>query len=127
MSGGWAGSGEASCDVFWGSHGCGLAKGHPDQDRHVCGDSGDGMCSTVSWAQDEHTGLWVWDWRFSDDGETAQGTAYVPGVWGADLPVDRQVSDETTELVRAVRESAGLLPVMIDGQWRKVSGEPWAD
>lgn len=121
---GWAGQGTA-CAVFWGSHGCGLASGHDNQDLHVCGDSSDGVCSTVSWAQDEHTGLWLWDLHFNDGGT---GAWYPTAVFGEDVPADRVPAQGAVDIVRAARQSAGLLAVLRDGKWVKAgTGEPWTD
>jgi hypothetical protein len=116
----------SDCRVYWGSHGCELGRGHPEPDRHVCADDG-GLCSEIRWTQDPRTGLWVWDWRFSTDGVVVDpGQAFPAAVWGEDLPADRQTDHDAAELVHALRQSAGELPVMRDGKWvRAGDGSAW--
>lgn len=117
-----------SCRVFWGSHGCGLERGHGEPDRHLCWDPEDGLCSAIEWAQDERTGLWVWDWRFSGEGQTLGGTAFPTQAFGEDVPDDQLVSRAAVDTVHAVRQSVGELAVMRDGKWVRASdGAPWSD
>jgi hypothetical protein len=124
----WAGPGQPDCDVYWGTHGCGLVEGHPEPDRHVCGYRVDGACSEIRWAQDPRTGLWVWDWRFSSDGVTFGGQAFPTQAFGVDVPADRHVSPGVVDMVHAVRQSAGELAVMRGGRWVRASdGAPWID
>jgi hypothetical protein len=109
--------------VFWGSHGCGLEHGHGNQDLHCCGSASDGVCSVVEWRQDEHTGLWVWDQTFEGG-----GTRYPTAVFGDDVPADKVPAQGAVDIVRAARQSAGLLPVLVDGKWvRAGNGEAWTD
>jgi hypothetical protein len=118
----------AQCRVYWGSHGCGLERGHPDQRRHVCQDEDDGPCSEIRWVQDGWTGLWIWEQRFADLEEEFTGTAYPAWAFGEDLPRDQLVPDETVEAVSEVRKANDALPVMRDGKWVRASdGRTWGD
>lgn len=116
------------CRVFWGSHGCGLERGHAGWlERHVCGDAGDGPCSEIRWVQDPRTGLWIWDQRYwTSDGPEPDDVPYPAMAFGEDLPPGQLVSLAAVDTVHAVRQSAGELPVMRDGKWvRAGDGAPW--